>query len=212
MDLIVELPTSHKGYSAIATIVDRFTKLLTVVPVHTTITAPELADVIFENVVTRFSLPSEILSDRDSKFVSTFWQTLFTLSGTKLSMSSAHHPQTDGQTERANRTLEEMLRHYVCAASDDWCDLLSTLEFAYNSSVQASTGFTPFFMLLGYEPDTALSLLAKRMHHRGKPCRHQVHAGPRTPGQHGPPTCPSCPRAPSAQRQRTVARGHVPSR
>lgn len=78
--------------------------------------------------------------------------------GTKLAMSTAHHPQTDGQTERANRTFEDMLRAYVSPYHDDWDQHLAALEFAYNTSVHASTGFTPAYLNYGQHPDTPLSL------------------------------------------------------
>ncbi|KXZ40924.1 hypothetical protein GPECTOR_1291g539 [Gonium pectorale] len=161
MDLITDLPPSHRGDDAIAVFVDRLSKMIRVIPCRTDITAEYLAEVAHDWIFTLFGMPKSIVSDRDPRFTSTFWRTLFELSGTKLKMSTAYHPQTDGQTERANRTVEEMLRHYVSATQDNWCDLLPQLEFAYNSSVQASTGFSPFKLVLGYEPRTPLSLLAE---------------------------------------------------
>ncbi|KXZ41838.1 hypothetical protein GPECTOR_265g684 [Gonium pectorale] len=136
--------------------------MIRVIPCRSDITAKYLAEVAYDWIFTMFGTPDSIVSDRDSKFTSIFWQTLHALSGTDLDMSTAYHPQTDGQTERANRTLEEMLRHYVDATQDNWCDLLSSMEFAYNSAVQASTGYSPFKLVLGYEPRTPLSLLAER--------------------------------------------------
>jgi hypothetical protein len=87
-----------------------------------------------------------------------FWSQLFKRLGTKFNMSTSNHPQTDGQTERANRTFEEMLRCFVSPYHDDWDELLSTLEFAYNDSLHASTGVTPFFALYGRHPYSPLSL------------------------------------------------------
>ena len=84
------------------------------------------------------------MSDRDPKFISKFWQELLKRTGVKTLMSTAHHPQTDGQTERTNRTLEDMLRNYVNYKQDNWDDCLAAAEFAYNNSTQSSTGFTPF--------------------------------------------------------------------
>jgi len=94
-------------------------------------------------------VPSKIISDRDTRFTSIFWRSLWQQLGTKLLMSTAFHPQTDGQTERANRTLEEGLRAYVSRMQTDWDQHLLPLEIAYNNSVQASTGFTPFFLNSG---------------------------------------------------------------
>eukprot|EP00887_Chlorella_sp_A99_P003533 scaffold7.g3533.t1 len=99
-----------------------------------------------------FGVPSKLISDGDPRFASCFWQTVWRLHGTKLALSTAFHPQTDGQTERLNRALEEMLRHQVNAQQSDWAELLPITEFAYNSAKQASTGYSPFFLNYGREP------------------------------------------------------------
>lgn len=97
-------------------------------------------------------MPRVLISDRDPHFTGKFWQALFKILSTKLAMSSAYHPQTDGQTERANRTLEGMLRAFVNVHQTDWDTLLPTIEFVYNNSKQASTGFSPFFLNFGQDP------------------------------------------------------------
>jgi hypothetical protein len=97
------------------------------------------------------------VSDRDPRFTAKFWQTFWKSIGTNLAMSSAYYPQTDGQTERANRTLKQMLRFYVNIQLSDWDELLLCCEFAYNNSEQASTGFTPFFLNYGLHPLTPIS-------------------------------------------------------
>ena len=97
--------------------------------------------------------------DRDPRFTSNFWKALCKRLGTNLNMSTSHHPQTDGQTERANRTIEDMLRAYVAPHQSDWDEHLIAAEFAYNNSVQASTGSTPFYLNHGRHPHTPLSLL-----------------------------------------------------
>lgn len=97
-------------------------------------------------------MPRAIVSDRDSRFTGHFWRTLMKLMGTQLNLSTAFHPQSDGQTERANRTLEEMLRSYVSYKQNDWDLFLPSLEFAYNNSVNPSTGFSPFFLNYGHDP------------------------------------------------------------
>jgi transposase InsO family protein len=99
------------------------------------------AEVFFDQVYRHYGLPKIIISDRDPRFTGTFWQCLFKLAGTKLSMSTAYHPQSDGQTERANRTLVQALRSYVSSRHDDWDNHLPLIEFAYNNTVNASTGF-----------------------------------------------------------------------
>jgi transposase InsO family protein len=104
-------------------------------------------------------MPSVIVSDRDLKFTSLFWSTLFERFGTRLAMSSAYHPQSDGQTERMVRTLKEMLRTSIDYHQDKWTDKLSALEFAYNNSTHPSRGLTPFELDPGMHPKSPYSLL-----------------------------------------------------
>jgi hypothetical protein len=111
-----------------------------------------------------------LISDRDPRFTSHMWRALTERLGCKLKMSSAFHPQTDGQTERANRTVQDMLRAYVSPTSDDWDQHLLSAEFAYNNTVQASTGFTPFYLTTGQHPHTPLSLLNPRNSEEGVWC------------------------------------------
>jgi hypothetical protein len=125
---------------------------------HTSATAPEVAKLFFSVIFKNYGLPRVIVSDRDAKFTSHFWQALFKQLGTKTAMSTAFHPQTDGQTERLNRTLEEMLRAYVTYKQDQWDEYLPAAEFAYNNSKQASTGFTPFELDCGQHPNTPITM------------------------------------------------------
>jgi hypothetical protein len=158
MDFIVQLPVTRKGFDAIVVFVDRLTKRAIFCPTHTSVTAPEVAKIFFNKVFSQHGLPKVIVSDRDAKFTSHFWRTIFQEIGTKLSMSTAFHPQTDGQTERMNRTLEEMLRAYSTYNQDQWDEYLPTAEFAYNNSKQPSTGYTPFELDCGQHPLTPASL------------------------------------------------------
>ncbi|KAJ9529315.1 hypothetical protein QJQ45_007999 [Haematococcus lacustris] len=160
LDLITQLPVSSAGNDAIVVFVDKLTKMIHAVPTTTSITAPALARLFFDNIFRLHGLPKVIVSDRDPRFTSAFWQELFRLTGTHLNMSTANHPQTDGQTERANRTLEDMLRNFVSPHHDDWDEHLTAAEFAYNALVQASTGFSPFRLNSGQEPHTPLTLAA----------------------------------------------------
>jgi transposase InsO family protein len=107
--------------------------------------------IILDDAFKLHGLPEEIISDRDSKFTGNFWQALFESLGMRLGMSTAFHPQTDGQTERMNRTLEDMLRHYVGPDHDDWEELLSSCEFAVNNAYQDSIKTTPFLLILWAE-------------------------------------------------------------
>ena len=94
-------------------VIDKLTKQAHLIPFHSTDTAADTAQLIFDHIVTQHGMPQSIVSDRDSKFNSIFWKTLFQRFGTKLSMSTPFHPQTDGQSERMVRTTKEMLHHYV---------------------------------------------------------------------------------------------------
>ncbi|KAJ9523295.1 hypothetical protein QJQ45_005251 [Haematococcus lacustris] len=139
MDLITQMPSTAAGHDAIVVFVDKLTKMIHAVPTTTTVTAPILARIFFDHVFRLHGLPKVIVSDRDPRFTAESWKELFHLTGTHLNMSTANHPQTDGQTERANRTLEDMLRNFVSPHHDDWDTHLTAAEFAYNSSVHAAT-------------------------------------------------------------------------
>jgi hypothetical protein len=151
MDLITQLPVTKDGNDAIVVWVDKLSKMVHYAATRTTITAPELAQLTFKEIVRHHGIPTSIVSDRDPRFTSHFWKSLWSLTGTKLKMSTSFHPQTDGQTERANRTLEEYLRAHVNYHQNDWDKHLISAEIAYNNSVNASTGFTPFYLNYGEE-------------------------------------------------------------
>lgn len=135
-------------------VVDKLTKRVHFVPAKNTDKAPDTASRFFDSVVRLHGMPRVIVSDRDTKFTSMFWRALMSRFGTRLAMSSGYHPQTDGQSEVMVRTLKEMLRHYLSHSQKDWTQLLSALEFAYNNSINAATGLTPFELDLGYHPVT----------------------------------------------------------
>jgi hypothetical protein len=109
-------------------------------------------------------MPSNIVSDRDGRFLNPWWKAFTAGLGTQLKMSTSFHPCTDGQSERNNQTMEQMLRGYVNARQSNWVKLLPLLEFAYNNSIHAGHGSTPFYLLYGSHPrapiDEALQLPA----------------------------------------------------
>jgi hypothetical protein len=151
MDFITSLPES-RGSDAIFVVVDRFSKLARMEPTKGTATAFETA-VLFFNVWWRHhGLPKVIVSDRDPKFTSAFWRHLFRRMKTKLTFSTAFHPQTDGQTERVNGVLNQYLRNYVSADQSDWSEYLGLAEFSYNASRHSATGESPFKVAYGVEP------------------------------------------------------------
>ena len=164
MDFITQLPKTPRGYDAIMVVVDKLTKMVHLTATHTTATAPSTAELYFNNISRLHGLQSSIVSDRDSKFTSRFWEALMELFGTKLKRSTAYHPQTDGQTERTNRTLEEILRAYVSDRHDDWDTRLAPAELAINNAVNSSTKQTPFYLNYGYHPLTPATLGVHRLH------------------------------------------------
>lgn len=151
MDFIVKLPISH-GYDSIWVVCDRFTRAAHFVPCNETIDSPGLAWLFLDRIFRYHGLPDSIISDRGSVFVSKFWKELTSLLKVNLRTSTAYHPQTDGQTERTNQTLETYLRAYVSYQQDDWVDYLPLAEFAFNSHVNSSTNQTPFFSNYAFHP------------------------------------------------------------
>ena len=109
-DFVTHLPRTKSKYDTVLTVVDRFTKRILLIPTTNRVIAPETASLVFEQVFRHYGMPKSVVSDRDPRFTSIFWRTLFKLTGTDLRMSSSSHPETDGQTERGNRTWEDMLR------------------------------------------------------------------------------------------------------
>jgi hypothetical protein len=159
MDWIGPLPRTPRGHDSIVTFTCKLSKMIHIFPTTTTLTAPELARLFFTGIFKHHGLPRMIISDRDKLITSDFWRSLFNLTGTKLHMSTAYHPQTDGQSERTNRTVEDMLRPFVNERLDNWDDLLPAAEFAYNNTVHAGTGYTPFYMNYGQHPLTPACFL-----------------------------------------------------
>ena len=155
MDFITGLPESQ-GFDKIWVIVDLLTKMSHFIPLKSGAVEPgvELATVFARDIWRLHGLPSSIISDRDTNFTSKFWGHLTDLLGIKLRMSTAFHLQTDGQTERANQTLEEYLRHYVNYQQDDWVNLLPMAEHAYNVAPSETTRVSPFFANYGFNPET----------------------------------------------------------
>ena len=128
MDFIVDLPTTQGGYDAILVVVDRLTKMAHFIPTRESVSAPQVADLFISHIFRLHGLPRSIVSDRDTRFTSHFWTAVFDALKTELGMSSGDHPETDGQTERVNQTLEDMLRSYVSLRQHTWNKWLPLLE------------------------------------------------------------------------------------
>uniref|UniRef100_A0A803JAN2 Integrase catalytic domain-containing protein n=1 Tax=Xenopus tropicalis TaxID=8364 RepID=A0A803JAN2_XENTR len=151
MDFIVELPPSQ-GKTVIWVVVDRFSKMAHFMSLPQLPSAKVLADLFITHIFKFHGFPENIISDRGVQFVSKFWRAFCSLVGTELSFSSAYHPQTNGQTERVNQSLEQYLRCYVSDNQSTWSELLPWAEFAYNNATHSSSGRSPFFVVYGLHP------------------------------------------------------------
>ncbi|KAA0053234.1 DNA/RNA polymerases superfamily protein [Cucumis melo var. makuwa] len=149
MDFITGLPRTLKGFTVIWVVVDRLTKSAHFLPGKSTYTASKWAQLYMSEIVRLHGVPVSIVSDRDARSTSKFWKGLQTAMGTRLDFSTAFHPQTDGQTERLNQVLEDMLRACALEFPGSWDSHLHLMEFAYNNSYQATIGMAPFEALYG---------------------------------------------------------------
>ena len=140
---------------------DRLTKAVHLVPTVSSIDAKGSASPYIQNVFRLHGLSYSIVCDRDPRFTASFFQEVFDQLGTKLALSTANHPQTDGSTERMNRLVEDILRAFVNHKQDIWDTLLPLCEFAINSWQLASVGNTPFFLGYGLHPRAPDNLVAR---------------------------------------------------
>ncbi|KAI3815559.1 hypothetical protein L1987_15230 [Smallanthus sonchifolius] len=149
MDFITKLPRTSSGYDSIWVIIDRLTKSAHFLPIREDFKVEKIARIYIDEIVSRHGVPLNIISDRDARFTSRFWQSLQSALGTRLDLSTAYHPQTDGQTERTIQTLEDMLRACVIDFGGNWDSHLSLIEFSYNNSYHTSINMAPFEALYG---------------------------------------------------------------
>lgn len=157
MDHITHLPSSH-GFDALLVVVDRFSKMIKLIPAHATDTAADLAKQYQRYVFCDHGLPDDIVSDRGPTFASKFWRCLCDSLGIKTKLSTAYHPQTDGQTEIVNASVEIYLRAFVDHLQHDWVDWLPTAQFSHNSARHTSTGKSPFELVYGFNPRSDLTM------------------------------------------------------
>ena len=154
MDFVTDLPESTaSAYTGILVIVDRLTKMAIYLPCRKDIDSPELARMFFEHVICKHGVPDNIITDRGTQFTSRFWNRVCSHMSINHRLSTAFHPQTDGQTERQNQTMEQYLRAFCNYEQDNWVELLPLAEFAYNNSVPASTRMTPFWAVYHRHPE-----------------------------------------------------------
>jgi hypothetical protein len=177
LDLITGLPKSG-GFDAVLVIVDKLTKYVQYIPTTSSLKQEGFAKLFVENVVLKYGIPRQMISDRDARWAKAFWASVAEHLGLGLLLSTSHHPQTDGQTEKANDTLEVALRAYTAGSRDSWAQWLRVLAMAHNSTPQTSTGYSPFFLLHGYSPRTLTTAINPSPHGIDRFLSHSVAAIP----------------------------------
>jgi transposase InsO family protein len=148
-DFIVGFPWTQSRYDSIWVIVDRLTKVAHFIPVKTTYSEPHLVELYMSRIVCLHGVPKKIVPDRGTQFTLRFWEKLYAALDTQLSFSSAYHPQTDGQIERVNQILEDMLRACALQYGRSWDKSLPYAKFSYNNVYQESPKMAPFEMSYG---------------------------------------------------------------
>ena len=164
MDFITALPDTVRGHNMILTVVDTFSKMVHLIACRNSADAEQTATLLFSHVFKLRGAPLKIISDRDPRWNNEVFQHILQHFGSVHAMSTSHHPQTDGQTERMNRIVEEALRHYVNDRQDDWDFLLPAIEFQINNTWQESIQSTPFFLNYGYHPTLPVDLRISQSH------------------------------------------------
>ena len=176
MDFIVGLPQTIEGYDGILVFVDKLTKLVHLAPVSMAgLTSATLATVFLREIFRHHGIPEHIISDRDTRMVSDFWKEVLGRLGSYCKFSTAFHPQTDGQTERFNRSLEEVIRHFICPDMTNWADLLPMAEFAMNSHHHEGTKEVPFILNYGRQPARPIDLALGTASKEGRMLAEELH-------------------------------------
>ena len=151
IDFIEGLPNSS-SYNCILVVVDKFSKYAHFIKLAHPFTALKIAKLYMDNIYKLHGMPKAIVFDRDKIFISMLWQELFKLTGSELRMSSAYHPQSDGQTERVNQSIEAYLCCFIHTCPSKWSQWLALAEFWYNTNFHSIINKSPFEVLYGHEP------------------------------------------------------------
>ena len=174
MDFIGELPRSQ-GYNSIFILICKLTKYAFFIPCNTNLTGKKAAQLFFNRIVTHVGLPKQIISDRDTRWRNLFWKEVCESMGSKRALTTAYHPQADGQTEILNQTLEVAIRAFISSDRDNWASLLPYLAYAYNTTPHTATKYPPAFLLYSFHPYSPLSLLTQESS-IGRPNEYQFNA------------------------------------
>ncbi len=151
MDFVGSLPVDN-GFDYILTITDHIGSDIQIIPTVTDLSAEKLAELFFNHWYCENGLPQEIISDRDKLFTSHFWKALHKLTGVRIKMSTAYHPETDGSSERTNKTVIQALRYHVERNQQGWVKALPHIQFAIMNTVNKLTNFSPFQLKYGRSP------------------------------------------------------------
>jgi len=151
MDFLCSLPKTSRKHDATLVIVCRFSKMALFIPCTKTTSAAKTAQLFFQHVWPHYGLPASIISDRDSRLLSSFWRTIWSLLGCQSKFSTAFHLQTDGRTEVVNRILVHSLRTYFIK-NTQWDNYLHIVHHSYNRATHSATGYSPFKVFLGFQP------------------------------------------------------------
>ena len=166
MDFILDLPRTARKNDSIYVVVDRFLKIAYFLSCSKASNASKIACLYSNKVIWLHGLPESIVYDRDVRFISYFWKTLWYLIGTKLNFLSAYHPQTNGQIKVVNRSLENLLQCLVGENTKNWDLLLSRAKFTYNSSINRTIGMSPFEIVYSHYPRKSVDLIPITLHTR----------------------------------------------
>ena len=151
MDFITELPDSN-GYDSILVIVDKLTKYATFIPTHSTVNEEGTAELFFQHIISQYGIPRQVITDRDSRWTGSFWKDIGKRMNTQRALTTAYHPQADGQTEVMNQILETALRSYSNLAWDNWSHFFHAFALSYGSTPHPSTSSSPSFLIYGFHP------------------------------------------------------------